>query len=129
MTSNLPNTISRDEARALGLKRFFPGKPCKHGHVAEHLVSDGQCVACRRERQAAWGRVHRTARVQKYREYGRAWWAAKRAAKLQKDPLAAKREERRLWWAAKRAAEREAARAGSELSGGAGLTGASEGNF
>jgi hypothetical protein len=101
MATNLPNIISRNEARALGLKRFFTGKPCKHGHVAENGVSDGQCVMCMRARQAAWWRVHRAARLQKYR--------AQRAAKLQNDPLAAKREKRRAWWAAKRAAQREAA--------------------
>jgi hypothetical protein len=31
--------IGRDEAKALGLKRFFTGKPCKHGHVAERGLS------------------------------------------------------------------------------------------
>ena len=38
--------ISRDEARALGLKRFFTGKPCKRGHIAEHYVRGGACREC-----------------------------------------------------------------------------------
>jgi hypothetical protein len=38
--------ISRDEARALGLKRFFTGKPCRRGHIAERSVSGGTCREC-----------------------------------------------------------------------------------
>jgi hypothetical protein len=33
-------------AREAGLKRYFTGKPCVHGHVCERLVSGGQCVEC-----------------------------------------------------------------------------------
>jgi len=40
--------ITRKEARAKGLKRYFTGKPCKHGHVAERFVS-GPCVECAQE--------------------------------------------------------------------------------
>lgn len=40
------NTISRKEAKALGFKRYFTGKACKHGHVAEHFASSGGCVEC-----------------------------------------------------------------------------------
>jgi hypothetical protein len=38
--------IGRDEAKALGLKRFFTGKPCKHGHVAERGLSNPGCMEC-----------------------------------------------------------------------------------
>lgn len=38
--------ISRKDAKDAELKRYFTGKPCKHGHVAEHTVGDGKCVAC-----------------------------------------------------------------------------------
>lgn len=37
--------IGRADAKALGLKRYFTGKPCKHGHIAERFVS-GPCVEC-----------------------------------------------------------------------------------
>lgn len=43
--------ISRAEAKALGLKRYFTGEPCKNGHVAEKDTSGGGCVECRRERK------------------------------------------------------------------------------
>lgn len=39
--------ISREEARALGLKKFFTGKPCnKYGHVCERRTDNGSCVDC-----------------------------------------------------------------------------------
>ena len=31
--------ITRADAKALGLKRYFTGKPCKHGHVAERTMN------------------------------------------------------------------------------------------
>lgn len=31
--------------------RYFTGKPCKHGHVAERYVSQNACVECRKERR------------------------------------------------------------------------------
>ena len=53
MTITSPNIITRDGARALGLKRYFTGKPCTHGHVAERWMSGGKCTVCRREWRAA----------------------------------------------------------------------------
>jgi hypothetical protein len=37
--------ISRKEAKAQGLKRYFTGKPCKHGHIAERHM-EGKCAKC-----------------------------------------------------------------------------------
>lgn len=34
------------EARAAGLHRYFTGQPCKHGHIAERLVSNHTCLEC-----------------------------------------------------------------------------------
>ena len=42
--------ISRADAKALGLKRYFTGEPCCKGHIAERRVSDHGCVACGREK-------------------------------------------------------------------------------
>jgi hypothetical protein len=39
--------ISRKDAKFAGFSRFFTGKPCKLGHIAERSVSNGMCVACR----------------------------------------------------------------------------------
>lgn len=37
--------ISLKEAKALGLKYFFTGKPCRHGHISERYIH-GSCVEC-----------------------------------------------------------------------------------
>lgn len=39
-------TITRKEAKAQNLTRYFTGKPCKHGHNSERFVSNGECVYC-----------------------------------------------------------------------------------
>jgi hypothetical protein len=36
----------REKARAAGQTRYFTGKPCKRGHIAERLTSNWKCVAC-----------------------------------------------------------------------------------
>ncbi len=38
--------ISRKEAKELGIKTYFTGKPCKHGHVAERHVTSKGCIGC-----------------------------------------------------------------------------------
>ena len=136
MTIDSPRIISRDEARALGLKRFFTGKPCKHGHVAERHVASRKCRECHRERT----RRYRAADPERARERERRWRAAnlelarkgdrerkrlhfaknkdrilsERAVKRAANPEKA-REYQRRWWAANKgkikAAQREAARA------------------
>lgn len=40
-------TVSKQQAIASGLKFYFTGKPCKHGHVCERRVSDSACVKCK----------------------------------------------------------------------------------
>lgn len=40
--------ISMTAARAAGMIRYFTGKSCKHGHVAERFVGNRQCVECGR---------------------------------------------------------------------------------
>lgn len=45
----MPEIITRAEARARGLKRYFTGKPCKHGHVAERQTGGKGCLECARE--------------------------------------------------------------------------------
>ena len=40
--------ISRKEAIAQGLRRYFTGKPCPHGHVCERFVASHNCVMCNR---------------------------------------------------------------------------------
>lgn len=40
--------ISKEQAAAPGLRRYFTGIACMHGHVSERYVNGGQCVDCGR---------------------------------------------------------------------------------
>jgi 5-methylcytosine-specific restriction endonuclease McrA len=38
--------ISREQAKAAGLKRYFTGIPCQRGHISERRVSIRRCIEC-----------------------------------------------------------------------------------
>jgi hypothetical protein len=42
----MPDIISRKDALARSLVRYFTGKRCTYGHIAEHWTSNGNCVEC-----------------------------------------------------------------------------------
>lgn len=48
--------ISRAEARERGLPRFFHGRPCKHGHIAQRSIHTQGCCECLRllQNTEAW---------------------------------------------------------------------------
>ncbi len=79
--------ISQKDAKAQGLKRYFTGKPCKRGHVAERWVSSGECTECSYARCLAWQmaypeksraayRAFAECNPEKIRAYSRAYYAA-----------------------------------------------------
>ena len=41
-----PVCVSRKEAMAQGLKYYFTGKPCRHGHIDRRRAPEGNCVQC-----------------------------------------------------------------------------------
>lgn len=59
--------LSRKDALAQGLKRYFTGTPCKHGHIAERLTASHACHPCSLERAKKW----RAANKDKVRESNR----------------------------------------------------------
>ena len=83
--------VSRQEALARGLKRYFTGNPCKNGHVAERFTGPRGCCECGkafgaatfakryasdpdfRERRnvtaSAWKKANRAHATQKNREW------------------------------------------------------------
>lgn len=63
------NRISSSEARALGLKRYFTGTPCKNGHLSDRQVSNGTCLECMRMKNAASYRHDLVASREKRRAY------------------------------------------------------------
>jgi 5-methylcytosine-specific restriction endonuclease McrA len=127
MADAIPNIISRAEAKALGLKRFFTGKPCKRGHVAERRVTNRACSVCQAASYREDSRRRRAADPEKYREKNRKWsaanldtrrkWRAANREKLrecQRKRNAAnpekQREHDRKWIAANREKNRESQR-------------------
>lgn len=83
MADQAHTLISRAEARSQGLKRYFTGKPCKHGHVRLRQVSNGVCIECSKhickryslrnqEKVRNWVREYAKARPEWRREKGRA---------------------------------------------------------
>src|SRR5690606_21672555 len=108
--------ISRAEAKAKGLKFYFTGKPCKHGHVSERQLSNGCCTACTAGKSSENGKLYRERHAEKlrrknakYRAENKGLLAEKRAARRDSD-LAVKakyrqenkdliREYQRAWYA------------------------------
>lgn len=43
--------ISRSEAKANGLKFYFTGKPCKHGHISPRYTANQNCRGCKESDQ------------------------------------------------------------------------------
>lgn len=64
--------VTRAEAKARGLKRYFNGKPCKHGHVAERQTGDGGCMVCGRVAAKAFYRADPVKGRQRATEYRQA---------------------------------------------------------
>jgi hypothetical protein len=53
-----------EEAKRLGLKRFFTERPCKYGHVCERIADPphGTCLECYRISQQKWEQQNRGSR-------------------------------------------------------------------
>jgi 5-methylcytosine-specific restriction endonuclease McrA len=106
--SDVPVIISRKEARAKGLKRYFTGKPCAKGHLGERFVNAANCVEC--------DRAHKAANRDKIKERDRAYRAANRERRNDRDRArrATKTErdrenaQKRAWKAAKDPFEKRA---------------------
>jgi len=57
--------ISRAYARALGLRFYFTGVPCLHGHISPRYVTSHGCVACFRTRYRYRDNAPRVAVIKK----------------------------------------------------------------
>lgn len=44
----VPEIVTLSEARRLGLKHYFTGIPCTHGHVSKRSVNGRSCMECAR---------------------------------------------------------------------------------
>lgn len=79
----MPEIIGRKEAIARGLTRYFTGKPCCRGHLAEHYARSGNCCDCDAIRydkyyQGGGGKAGRVAAyakdAERFRSYSRAYY-------------------------------------------------------
>jgi hypothetical protein len=75
--------ISRKEAKAQGLTRYYTGKPCLRGHVGDRIVSSESCYACQTERQQTSGhktyiKAYHNANSETIVPYRAAYYAANR---------------------------------------------------
>ncbi len=95
--------VSRKEAVALGLKRFFTGKPCNNDHLADRLTSSGGCVECtrakrpeldanRREHLNKQAREYRKENSEKLRAWDRERNAKRRNPRTKKPPINERRQ-------------------------------------
>jgi len=73
------SSFERDAAIAAGHPRFFTGKPCKLGHVAERLTVNRQCVECARLlRRTETGRARAARAWRKAHPISGVWRSAER---------------------------------------------------
>lgn len=85
------NLISREEAKELGLPRFFTGRTCKYGHLAERYTVNKDCVKCAAEKKKT--RVSAEQRAQ-YNEARRVRYAEN--PKVREERARANREWRKV---------------------------------
>lgn len=68
MMDGQPELVSRADAIARGLNRYFTGKPCKHGHLSERVTTTYDCIECRRTIYRERDADNHRARLKKYRD-------------------------------------------------------------
>jgi 5-methylcytosine-specific restriction endonuclease McrA len=73
--------VTRAEAKAAGKTRYFTGKPCRYGHVAEQWATSGTCDACQRAGAARrWAdnenREKKKAQTKAWQQANREQWYA-----------------------------------------------------
>ena len=73
MANDLPS--SAKEAKDLDLPRYFTGKPCKRGHLAERFTTSATCVECARMHFSTW----REKNAESDRKSSREWQKNNRA--------------------------------------------------
>jgi hypothetical protein len=59
----------RWEAKKAGLKHFFTGIPCQHGHIAKRYVCSGACYECARLQAWEWAQDRERCRILERKRY------------------------------------------------------------
>ena len=76
--------ISRNEAKARGLKTYFTGKPCAHGHIAPRKTSNGGCRECEYDGNSQWRNQNRVSIRRYNRRYHADYYARNREKVIEK---------------------------------------------
>lgn len=74
------NITTRKQAKSLGVKRYFTGKECVHGHINYRTAVRGVCCECNRINESSRYKKMRAADPEKFKEENRkksAAWLAK----------------------------------------------------
>jgi hypothetical protein len=61
--------ITRKDAKAAGIKFYFTGVNCVHGHVSNRYTSNTQCVECRANLSNDWYSINREAVLKKQKKW------------------------------------------------------------
>lgn len=61
--------LNRKEAKQQKLIRYYTGKPCLQGHIAERQVSNGVCLACIKERKSVYDKTYRAKHLAQIHAY------------------------------------------------------------
>ncbi len=105
--------ITRREARAAGLRFYFTGKPCAHGHIARRNTKRAECLVCARINIDTWTKNNperaRAAR-KRYKNANRIASCAQARKWAEKN-----RERRRAWRVLYREKNRERIRATARI--------------
>jgi 5-methylcytosine-specific restriction endonuclease McrA len=111
--------IGREAAKAAGMKKYFTGKPCPHGHVAFRWVAGFNCSVCLdiskkayradpefHARELAYKAEYRNANRDKANEYAAWYWRNHPNAKIVDAEQKEKHKESRNEYNRKYAADR-----------------------
>ncbi len=81
--------ITRAEAQAKGLKRFYTGEPCMRGHTAERQTTNGRCIICSKETSRNYRERNpekTRALTRKYKKEHPEWTKERRKARYDRNP-------------------------------------------
>lgn len=65
------SATSRKDANKQGLKYYFTGKPCKHGHVSKRHAHNSVCVECSSLNSKRWSKINNARCAKNMREWRR----------------------------------------------------------
>lgn len=66
--------ISKQTAIQLNLTKYFTGKKCKHGHLAERYTNGGHCSECKKGHVAQWVENNKERSLEISREWKKRNW-------------------------------------------------------